>query len=87
VRKQAKTYGTCRLAEGTDIAGRRLLIIEDVITSGGQAVTSCEDLRKGGAMVHHALCVIDRQAGGERALAAAGLKLQSLFTKADLDHA
>jgi orotate phosphoribosyltransferase len=86
VRKQAKEYGTCRLAEGVDISGRRLLIVEDVVTSGGQILASCQELRKAGAIVEHAICVIDRQAGGTEALAAAGLELRSLFTKKDLDE-
>jgi orotate phosphoribosyltransferase len=85
VRKHAKDYGTCRLAEGVEISGRRLLIVEDVVTSGGQILASCEELRRAGAVVDHVVCVIDRQAGGMEALAAAGLKLRSLFTKKDLD--
>jgi orotate phosphoribosyltransferase len=85
VRKQAKEYGTCRLAEGVEIAGRRLLIVEDVVTSGGQILSSCAELRRAGAIVEHVICVIDRQAGGTEALAAAGLELRSLFTKSELD--
>ncbi|MFM8303873.1 MAG: orotate phosphoribosyltransferase, partial [Actinomycetota bacterium] len=49
VRKEAKTYGTCQLAEGADITGRRLTVVEDVVTSGGQVVISCGDLRDRGA--------------------------------------
>jgi orotate phosphoribosyltransferase len=86
VRKQAKDYGTCRLAEGAEISGRRLLIVEDVVTSGGQILASCKELRKAGATVEHVVCVIDRQSGGTEALAAAGLELRSLFTKKDLDE-
>jgi orotate phosphoribosyltransferase len=86
VRKQAKNYGTCRLAEGIEIAGRRLLIVEDVVTSGGQILASCADLRQIGAIVGQVVCVIDRQAGGSEALAAAGLELRALFTKSDLDE-
>ena len=85
VRKHAKDYGTCRLAEGVAIAGRRLLIVEDVVTSGGQILASCEELRRAGAIVEHVVCVIDRQAGGMEALAAAGLEVRSLFTKSELD--
>jgi orotate phosphoribosyltransferase len=84
VRKRAKEYGTCQLAEGADVAGRRVLVVEDVVTSGGQVVASAGDLRALGAVVSHALCVIDRQAGGESALRAAGIELRSLFTKDDL---
>jgi orotate phosphoribosyltransferase len=86
VRKQAKTHGTCRLAEGREISGQRLLIVEDVVTSGGQVVASCEDLRRAGAIVVDVICVIDRQAGGTEALALTGLKLRALFTKEDLDE-
>jgi orotate phosphoribosyltransferase len=87
VRKQAKSYGTCRLAEGCEISGRRLLVVEDVVTSGGQVLASCENLRRFGAIVEDVLCVVDRQVGGPEALAAAGLKLRSLLTKKDLDQA
>ena len=66
VRKRAKDYGTCQLAEGASVAGRRLLVVEDVVTSGGQVVASTTDLRQLGAVVSHALCVIDREAGGGR---------------------
>jgi orotate phosphoribosyltransferase len=86
VRKQAKDYGTCRLAEGVEIAGRRVLIVEDVVTSGGQILASCAELRRIGAIVEQVVCVIDRQAGGSEALAAAGLELRALFTKRDLDE-
>ncbi len=84
VRKEAKPYGTMRLAEGGDVAGRRLLVIEDVVTSGGQVVISTNDLRQRGAIVESALCVIDRQAGGPEALAAAGVRLDALFTMSEL---
>jgi orotate phosphoribosyltransferase len=87
VRKQAKTYGTCRLAEGGEVAGRRLLVVEDVVTSGGQVLASCGELRAAGAVVEQVLCVIDRQSGGAAALAAAGLTLRALLTKGDLDRA
>ena len=84
VRKQAKAYGTARLAEGAEVAGRRVLVVEDVVTSGGQVVLSTADLRAAGADVRDALCVIDRQEGGAEALAAHGIALHSLVTAADL---
>jgi orotate phosphoribosyltransferase len=84
VRKEAKTYGTCRLAEGGDVDGRRLTVVEDVVTSGGQVITSCGDLRERGAIVEHALCVIDREAGGPAGLAAIGVELHPLFTMTEL---
>jgi orotate phosphoribosyltransferase len=87
VRKEAKTYGTCQLAEGGVIEGRRLTVVEDVVTSGGQVVTSCGDLRDRGAIVEHALCVIDRESGGPAALAAIGVALRPLFTMSELEAA
>lgn len=84
VRKEAKTYGTCQLAEGGEIDGRRLTVVEDVVTSGGQVVISCGDLRARGAVVAHALCVIDRESGGPAALAGIGVELRPLFTMTEL---
>jgi orotate phosphoribosyltransferase len=84
VRKEAKTYGTCRLAEGGELDGRRVTVVEDVVTSGGQIVTSCGDLRDRGAVVEHALCVIDREAGGPEALADIGVELRSLYRMSEL---
>lgn len=87
VRKQAKAYGTGRLAEGGDIAGKRLLVVEDVVTSGGQVVASSRDLRERGALVDSAICVIDREAGGVDALAEKGVALAALFTMNELKQA
>jgi orotate phosphoribosyltransferase len=84
VRKKAKEYGTRRLAEGGEVAGTKLLIVEDVVTSGGQVVLSTRDLRALGAVVDSAICVIDREAGGADALAAEGVALAALYTMDDL---
>jgi orotate phosphoribosyltransferase len=86
VRKKAKEYGTAKLAEGAEIQGRQVLVVEDVVTSGGQVIISTDDLRRLGARVDHCLCVIDRQEGGAEALAVQGIQLISLFTRADLDR-
>jgi orotate phosphoribosyltransferase len=87
VRKEAKTYGTCQLAEGAGIDGKRVTVVEDVVTSGGQVVISCGDLRERGAVVEHALCVIDRESGGPEALADLGVELRPLFTMTELKAA
>ena len=87
VRKQAKPYGTRRLAEGFDVAGRRLVVVEDVVTSGGAVVDSCRALRSEGAEVAVALCVIDREAGGPANLADVGVELRPLFTMTQLKAA
>ncbi len=85
VRKQAKAYGTARFAEGVELDGRRVLVVEDVVTSGGQVVLSTADLRGIGATVTDVVCVIDRSEGGIEALQAEGLRLHSVVTRADLD--
>jgi orotate phosphoribosyltransferase len=87
VRKTAKPYGTCRIAEGAEIAGRRVLVVEDVVTSGGQIITSTQELRQLGALIDSALCVIDREAEGSRALSAIHVALLPLFTKSQLEGA
>ncbi len=60
VRKKAKDYGTKKIAEGLDFSGRKVCVIEDVITTGGQVLESTEELRKNGAVIDHVLCVIYR---------------------------
>lgn len=87
VRKAAKAYGTARLAEGVEVSGRRVLVVEDVVTSGGQVVLSAADLRGIGARVTDVVCVIDRGEGGTEALAAQGLILHSVVGRVDLDAA
>ncbi|MDP8244010.1 MAG: orotate phosphoribosyltransferase [Candidatus Hinthialibacter antarcticus] len=87
VRKEAKKYGTCKLAEGGDIDGKKLVIIEDVVTSGGQILLSSKDLRDRGAIIEDVLCVIDREAGGRGNLKKDGLELHPLFTMTQLKNA
>jgi orotate phosphoribosyltransferase len=87
VRKKAKDYGTCRLAEGGEVANRRLAVIEDVVSSGGQLIESCAALREQGADIAAVVCVIDRDTGGAENLAAHGLALRSLWTMSQLRHA
>ncbi len=84
VRKEAKTYGTAKLAEGADVAGRHVLIIEDVITTGGQAAASAAQLRERGATVDTVLCVVDRSGANHPGLDALNLTLRSLFISDDL---
>ncbi|MFF3025544.1 orotate phosphoribosyltransferase [Gottfriedia sp. NPDC057948] len=84
VRKEAKAYGTCKLAEGIDIQNKNVCIIEDVVTTGGQIKLSAEDLKQVGANVKDVLCVIDRQQNGKENLNEAGLNLYSLLTMDEL---
>ena len=87
VRKQAKEYGTCKLAEGPDVAGRRVTLIEDVITTGGAVRDATRALREAGAVVEVVVCAIDRSPAGENPLADVGLEVRAVLTKADLDEA
>ncbi|NQW30461.1 MAG: orotate phosphoribosyltransferase [Ignavibacteria bacterium] len=84
VRKEAKKYGTCKLAEGPDVAGKKIVIIEDVITSGGQVILSAADLKSFGADILTTVCVIDREQGGKQKMEAAGLSMKSVFTMTEL---
>ena len=87
IRKEAKTYGTLKIAEGGDLDGYRVCLIEDVVTSGGAVINATHALRAEGAIVETVVCVIDRQSGGRKKLAELGLEMRALFTKADLEAA
>ncbi|MGH3372711.1 MAG: orotate phosphoribosyltransferase [Nocardioidaceae bacterium] len=87
VRKQAKEYGTCKLAEGPDVAGRRVTLIEDVITTGGAVRDATRALRDAGATVEIVVCAIDRSPEGQNPLADVGLEVRPVLTKAELDVA
>ena len=85
VRKQAKTYGTCKLAEGPDVSGRQVTLVEDVITTGGAVRDATTALRAAGARVDVVVCAIDRSPGEENPLADVGLEVRSVLTKSELD--
>ena len=82
VRKEAKRYGTAKLVEGAEVAGRRTLVIEDVVTTGGQVAQSAQQLRDRGGVLIGVLCVVDRRDGSNE-LTATGLELRSLFKASD----
>lgn len=84
IRKEAKTYGTCRYAEGAVLEGRKFVLVEDAVSSGGAILDALKKLRSDGLEPTAALCVIDRETGGKEALEAAGLPLLSLLTYADI---
>lgn len=89
VRKEAKKYGTCQFAEGLDIKNKNLLVIEDVVTTGGQLVESIKDLKESGAIISDALCVIMRGPQDEiknKFKTNLGVNLHWLFTKSDLEN-
>jgi orotate phosphoribosyltransferase len=80
VRKQAKEYGTCQLAEGMDVKGKDIIIIEDVITTGGQVVESAKALRAVGANIVGVICVVDREQGGAKNLLDANIPMLAVYT-------
>ncbi|URN93828.1 MAG: orotate phosphoribosyltransferase [Candidatus Pristimantibacillus lignocellulolyticus] len=87
VRKKAKAYGTYKLAEGIDVKGKKVCIIEDVVTTGGQVILSAKDLREAGAIVTDVIIVIERNIEGRKKLQEEGLKLHSLFKMEELIEA
>ena len=83
VRKEAKGHGTGKQVEGPVAAGQRVVIVEDVITSGGSALKAVEAAREFGLDVQCVVAIIDRLAGGEAAFRAKGLELITLSTIRD----
>jgi orotate phosphoribosyltransferase len=87
MRKQAKEYGTCKTAEGAPVDGRRVVLVEDVVTTGGALLDACPMLREAGARVDTVVCAIDRQQGGAERLRGAGLELRAALTRETLEAA
>ena len=86
LRKEAKTYGTCRYAEGARLNGK-VVLIEDVVSSGGALVNTLSLLNTDDIHPNVAVCVIDRQTGGVEALAAQGVELRSLLSSQQIESA
>ena len=80
VRKEAKGHGTKRQIEGNFKEGDPVVVIEDVITSGGSALRAVEAIEAGGGLVLGVLAVVDRQQGGREAIESRGHKVVSLTT-------
>ncbi|WP_319545635.1 orotate phosphoribosyltransferase [Ruegeria conchae] len=84
VRKGAKTYGTCRAIEGQDVAGKKVTIIEDVITTGGAVADALRLASLEGADVVATVCAIWRGDGNPKVQAAPHLPIYAVFSKEDL---
>jgi orotate phosphoribosyltransferase len=84
VRKEAKKYGTCKIAEGLEFKGKNVCIVEDVVTTGGQINLSAVDIRERGAVVDSVLCVIVREPKAYENLGEKGLKLLPLFSMEEI---
>lgn len=84
VRKEAKGHGLHRQIEGCFVHQARVVVLEDVITTGGSALKAIEVLAESGADVAGVLAVVDREEGGQNAIGNAGYTLRSLVTLTDL---
>jgi orotate phosphoribosyltransferase len=86
VRKEPKGHGTMNWIEGASHlkAGMRVVLVEDVITTGGSILKACQALRDAGLVPLGVVVVVDREEGGKEALEGAGLKVLSLFKKSEL---
>jgi len=84
IRKEAKKYGTCKYAEGVDLTGKHVVLVEDVVSSGGAILDALGKLRTSGVEPVCALCVIDRQTGGSEVLKAVNLELRAVLTMRDI---
>jgi len=84
IRNRKKDYGTAQQIEGVLRPGDRVVLLEDVATTGGQAVEAIEALRGVGAEVLAVIAVIDREEGARENVERAGCRFEALFTKTDL---
>lgn len=84
VRNKKKDYGTAKQVEGVLNPGDGVVIVEDVATTGGQALEAAAVLKEAGATVLAIIATIDRQEGARENVQRAGVRFESLFTKADL---
>ncbi len=84
VRNKKKDYGTAKQMEGKLEPGERVVIVEDVVTTGGQTLEAAQVLKEAGADVVKILVVLDRQEGARENIEGAGFAMDSLLTKADL---
>ncbi len=68
IRKEPKSHGTCKYAEGPMLSQKRIVMVEDVVSSGGAILDAVSMLSRDGIETREAICVIDRQSGGAEAL-------------------
>ena len=85
VRKEAKKHGMQRRIEGPEVAGRRVLVVEDTSTTGASPIAAVQALREAGAEVAGVATVMDRDTGAREAIEAEGLAYRSVLALPDLD--
>ena len=84
IRNQKKDYGTGKLVEGKLEPGETVMIVEDVLTTGGQVIEAAKTLKDAGAKIEKIVAVIDRLEGARANIESAGYTYESLFTTKDL---
>ena len=84
VRKSANEFGSYKLAEGADVKGKRVCMIEDVVIRSSQIIETVKKLRNRGALIDTVLCVIARNENAKLLLAHEQLTLISVFTQEDI---
>lgn len=84
VRKEGKAHGMQRRIEGPDVAGRRVVAVEDTSTTGGSVMTAVDALREAGAEVVAVAVIVDRATGARERIEAEGLPYLHLYGLADL---
>lgn len=84
VRKAAKGHGTQSLVEGPVDKGDSVVVVEDVVTTGGASLQAVEAVREIGCEVSRVLAIVDRQQGGKENLREAGCRLESIFVVSEL---
>ena len=87
VRKEAKTYGTCRAIEGQDVDGKQVTFIEDVITTGGAVTDAYQLATAEGAQILAVVCAIWRGEGTPQIKNTPNLSVRPAFTRAQLENA
>lgn len=85
IRNAKKDYGTQKMFEGVMNSGETILLLEDVVTSGGQVLEAAKTIADAGCTVERIVAVLDRQEGGRERIITAGHPFDALFTAADLD--
>lgn len=86
VRKEPKKHGTAKWIEGILDGVKRVVAIDDVITTGGSTITAIERMREAGLEVIAAAVIIDREEGGREAIEETGVSVISLFKREDFDR-
>lgn len=85
VRKEAKTHGLHKRIEGPDVAGRKVLVVEDTSTTGGSAMTAVAALREAGAEVVAVAVIVDRDTGAQQTIESSGLEYRYAFGVGELE--